>query len=209
MTETTIPRLPWQDTFLATLAKTKNVRESCRAAGVSSSAVYSYRSRKAHFTAAWQQALDSKGPGTAGPNGPSRTRFWRTTFFEALAATSNVTAAAARVNMPIRTIYKLRREDPEFAARWLTALHEGYDNLEIELLGYLRDSEPRRKMDVAAALRLLAAHRETVERQRALAGEEDEQAVLDSLDAFFEGLRQRRLANETLLAEPDTGDDED
>jgi hypothetical protein len=78
-------------------------------------------------------------------------------------------------------------------------LREGYDNLEIELLGYLRNPDPARKMDVAAAVRLLAAHRAAVERERALEGEEDEQAVLDSIDAFLEGMRERRIANEAAL----------
>ena len=131
---------------------------------------------------------------------------WVPAFLEALAETSNVTASADRVNVPTRTVYKLRREDADFAARWLAALHEGYDNLEMELLGYLRAPQPGRKMDVAAALRLLAAHRETVERRRALAEDEDEQAVLDSIDAFLEDMRQRRLANEAILIEAESGD---
>ena len=76
----------------------------------------------------------------------------------------------------------------------------------MELLGYLRAPQPGRKMDVAAALRLLGAHRETVERRRALAEDEDEQAVLDSIDAFLEDMRQRRLANEAILIEAESGD---
>jgi hypothetical protein len=56
-------------------------------------------------------------------------------------------------------------------------------------------------MDVPPAIRLLAAHRATVERERALLDEEDEQAVRDSIDAFLEGMRQRRLANEAILLE--------
>jgi hypothetical protein len=31
--------------------------------------------------------------------------------------------------------------------------------------------------------------------------EEDEQAVLESIDAFLEGMRERRLANEAILLE--------
>ena len=46
----------------------------------------------------------------------------------------------------------------------------------------------------------------TVERERALEDEEDEQAVLDSIDTFLEGMRQRRLANETRLIEAQPAD---
>jgi hypothetical protein len=60
-------------------------------------------------------------------------------------------------------------------------------------------------MDVASALRLLAAHRATVERQRALTAEEDEQALLDSIDQFIDDMRERRAANDAILAE--SGDD--
>ena len=108
--------------------------------------------------------------------------------------------------MPARTVYQHRRDDPAFAAKWLVALREGYDNLEIELLGYLRAPGLKRKMDVASALRLLAAHRETVARERALAEEENEQAVLESIDAFIEEIRQRRAANAAILIET-AGDD--
>jgi hypothetical protein len=75
---------------------------------------------------------------------------------------------------------------------WQAALHEGYDMLEMELLGYLRDPQPERKMEVAAALRLLAAHRETVERRRALAAEEDDEALLESIDRFIDDMAERR-----------------
>lgn len=134
-------------------------------------------------------------------------KHWRTYFLQALAATSNVTLAAEAAGVSPSRAYKARREEPGFATEWGAALLEGYDHLELEVLGYLRDPQPQRKMDVTAALRLLAAHRDTVERRRALAEEEDEQATVEALDAFFEGLRQRRLANEALLAQPDNDDD--
>lgn len=135
-------------------------------------------------------------------------KHWRTYFLQALAATSNVRLASETTGISPSRAYKARREEAAFALQWREALLEGYDHLELEILGHLRDPAPTRKLDVAAALRLLAAHRETVERQRALESEEDEQATVEALDAFFEGLRQRRLANERLLAAPD-GDDED
>ena len=61
-------------------------------------------------------------------------------------------------------------------------------------------------MDVAGALRLLAAHRETVERRRALSEEEDEQAVLDSIDRFIDEMRERRAANTAILSAAESAD---
>jgi hypothetical protein len=60
-------------------------------------------------------------------------------------------------------------------------------------------------MDVAASLRLLAAHRETVERRRSLTEDEDEQEVLDSIDRFIDEMRERRAANEAILTETEAG----
>jgi hypothetical protein len=62
-------------------------------------------------------------------------------------------------------------------------------------------------MDVPAALRLLAAHRETVERRRSLAEDEDDQAILQSLNVFLEGMRERRFANQAILLSPSDNDD--
>ena len=215
-------RLPWEDKFFAALKRGETVRDAMKAAPVSASTLYRCRRSNARFAGDWKAIRtwktgdpDSAAATPVAPcadeaiagDGPRRSN-WRTVFFDALAETSNVTAAAARANVASREIYKLRREDRDFTARWLAALGEGYDNLEMELVGYLRDPAPSRKMDVAAALRLLGAHRETVERRRALTAEEDEQATLESLDAFFEGLRQRRLANEAALREQADGDDD-
>jgi hypothetical protein len=75
------------------------------------------------------------------------------------------------------------------------------------LLGYLRDPRPAWKMDVAGAIRVLGPHRAMIERRRALSADEDEQATVEALDAFFEGLRQRRLANEAMLKLPPQADD--
>ncbi|MCB2088524.1 MAG: hypothetical protein R3E18_07080 [Sphingomonadaceae bacterium] len=134
-------------------------------------------------------------------------KHWRSYFLQALAATSNVSAAAEEAGVSISRAYKARREHPDFARQWREALLEGYEHLEMEVLGYLRDPDPKRKMDVANALRLLAAHRETVAKERAYREEEDEQAVLESIDAFIEDMRQRRFANEAILAEhkPEAG----
>ena len=89
-------------------------------------------------------------------------KHWRTYFLQKLAETSNVTASAAHAGVATSRAYKTRREDAKFAAAWRAALFEGYQHLEMEVLGYLRAAEPDRKFDVANALRLLAAHQATI-----------------------------------------------
>ena len=200
---TCVIRLPWERKFLAALAQGLGIKVAAQTAGISASTAYGLRRQNGRFAGEWAEAYRKGG---RQPKILTRSIQWKKVFFEALAETSNVSAAAARVNIPTATVYRLKREDPEFAARWLAALHEGYDHLEIEVLGYLRDLQPTRKMDVAGALRLLAAHRDTVERRRAMMEEEDEQAVLDSIDAFLEGMRERRLVNEALEREAKSGD---
>jgi hypothetical protein len=210
MTERTTTNPEWVPTFLATLAATGVVREAIAAAGIAANSAYYRRKKNALFAEAWDAALLPAPTECVAPvdaeAGTSRKGNWKTCFLEGLAETSSVTMAARRANVPATTVYKLRRQDPAFAAKWLAALHEGYDHLEMELLGYLRDPAPRRKMDVAAALRLLAAHRETVERRRAVDDEEDEQAVLESIDRFIDEMRVRRDANNAILIETGGGD---
>ena len=203
----------WIPTFLAALAETRQAKRAIKICGMSVTTVYTQRRTNLRFAQAWDAALPPKPARAKVADKPQAERVrsggWRAPFLEALAETSNITASAIRANVPLRTIYKARRADEAFAAGWQVALHEGYDSLEMELLGYLRDPQPKRKMDVTAALRLLSAHRETVERRRMLTAEDDEQATLDSIDRFFEDMRQRRLANTAILLEAETGDDEE
>lgn len=125
-------------------------------------------------------------------------RHWRGLFLDMLAETSNVTAAAKSAGINPSRAYKTRRAEPAFARQWYAALLEGYEHLELETLHRLRagvgKDEP--KFDIANALRLLALHRETVARERAQADNEDEQAVLESIDAMIDEMRNRAAANE-------------
>lgn len=114
---------------------------------------------------------------------------WRTYFLQELAATSNVTLSAKAARVSPSRAYKARREQPDFAAEWRKALFEGYEHLEMEVLAFLRGHDPDRKLDVANAIRLLAAHRKTIAEMRAIDAEEDEQAVLDSIDAMIDAMR--------------------
>lgn len=128
---------------------------------------------------------------------------WRRTFLETLAATSNVTFAAQTASISVSWVYMTRRQDAEFARQWLVALCEGYDNLEMEVLGRIRSGKTTdahgNKFDNATAVRLLAAHRADSTRARALRAEEDERAVLDSIDAMIDGMRARRSGARALL----------
>jgi hypothetical protein len=63
---------------------------------------------------------------------------WQSLFLAALGETSNVTAAAHAAQISPSRAYKARRTDPDFKRRWMAALCEGYDNLEMDLLCWLR-----------------------------------------------------------------------
>jgi hypothetical protein len=134
---------------------------------------------------------------------PSRDK-WEPRFLAALAESSNVTGSADAADITVGYVYKLRRIDPAFAARWRQALLEGYEHLEMETLCHLRGREPTdRKFDVASALRAMSAHRQAIAAERALRDEEDEQSVLDSIDRMIEEMRERSAANAAILAEDD------
>jgi hypothetical protein len=135
---------------------------------------------------------------------------WRSTFLAALARTSNVSAAARAAKIDASAVYKARRGDPTFARQWQAALCEGYDNLEMDLLHRLRSGElesrpnrARRRFDNGAALRLLAAHRETVGRQRALREMKDEADIVASINAKIEMIRQREAQCARVLGTAD------
>ena len=145
---------------------------------------------------------------------------WQKSFFVALGETSNVSLAAERAGITVAHVYRLRRHDSEFANRWLIALCEGYDNLEMELLWRLRNGinvvakggkakKPDEvvKYDNAMALRLLNAHRASATRARALRDADDEEAVLASINAKIDAIRRNSAAAAALgLDGPDYDD---
>jgi hypothetical protein len=122
-------------------------------------------------------------------------RHWRGLFLDTLAETSNVSEAARRAGINPSRAYKVRREESAFRAKWSDALSEGYAHLEMETLHRLRmgidAGKDDRKFDIANALRLLSLHRQSVAQTRALEGEEDEEAILASLDAKIDAMRAR------------------
>lgn len=139
---------------------------------------------------------------------------WSKPFLAELAATSNVSAAARAARINKSKAYEVRRADPVFNRQWQKARCEGYDHLEMELLHRLRSGEVKpapgakrgvRAFDNGNAFRLLAAHRESAARQRALRDNEDTEAILASIDAKLDKMRERRTA----VAASEAGDEEE
>ncbi|HEY6817206.1 MAG TPA: hypothetical protein VI168_16835 [Croceibacterium sp.] len=78
---------------------------------------------------------------------------WTRAFLAALAETSNVARAAKAAGVCTSTVYEARRDDRAFARAWGAALCEGYDNLEMELLGRLREGEIKRAAGAKVGVR--------------------------------------------------------
>lgn len=156
-------------------------------------------------------ANSSPGSAVRGRNTPA----WREPFLTALAESSNISAAARKAKVPTSTIYKLRREDADFRGAWFDALCEGYDNLEMSLLHRLRIGElegtktkARRKFDNATAFRLLSAHREAVSQQRAIREDENEDAILASINTKLDAMRAREKAVQLLIGQTNSSSTE-
>lgn len=151
--------------------------------------------KNVRFTDA-QKAAEGEGPVN---------KHWRTYFLQHLAATSNVSASAKTAGISLSRAYKTRREHADFAAAWRAALYEGYEHLEMEVLACLRGYDPERKLDIANAIRLLAAHRETVATERAKRQGQDEAEVFASLEAKLATIRER-LAKDGTASQANGGD---
>lgn len=196
MKDIVIPGPPWIPVFLAALAETKVVEKAARKADRSSGTVYGLKGRNPAFAKAWEEVI--AGPPVIEPDettiptallGRTKDGGWQQPFLANLAASSNVAASAGAVKLAPAKVYRLRRTNPDFAAKWRAALLEGYDHLEMEVVGYLRGSITDRKIDVPNAIRLLAAHRKTATEMRGITEEENEQDVLDSIDRTIERMK--------------------
>lgn len=197
----------WTEPFLAALMAGNTASAAAGIAGVERRIAYHLRKRNADFRAAWLGIRPSAKSGLrVGRPGSQRSAAKLDRFIEGLASTSNVCAAAAEADLAPGAIYRLRRENPEFARRWYAALAEGYDNLEMELLGHLRAGEggegmDRRKFDTAAALRCLAAHRESVAREKGRRALAEEVTTIESINAKIDKLRLNAAAGAKAIAE--------
>jgi hypothetical protein len=144
---------------------------------------------------------DTHRTGPRAHSGVPGFRQWSKIFLGELAATSNVSAAARKAGISTTTAYEARRGNAEFNRAWQRALCEGYDHLEMELLHRLRNGEVKpatgakrgiRAFDNAIAFRLLLAHKESAARQRAIRDNEDSEAIIQSINAKLEKIRERR-----------------
>lgn len=202
MSEIAIPGPKWIPAFLETLAETRVIKRAVEASGVSKRAVYTQKDRNRIFANAWKTALHEGVVRVDDvPTTNSNDGKWQRQFLDLLAETSNIRSAAAGANVPLSTVYSRRAGDKAFAAKWEAALYEGYVNLEMEVLGYLRDTDPGYKMDVANALRLLAAHKESAAREKARRSKQNKGEVLARLNAKIDKMRERKAAAQKLLAE--------
>lgn len=135
---------------------------------------------------------------------------WMRAFLVALAETSNVTAAAQKAGITLSHVYKIRRADAGFARKWLSALCEGYDNLELELLHRLRSgaagADKDRRFDNATAFRLLAAHRDSAAREKAMRDNADSERIVQSINDKLEHMRQRSVEIGEYVEEGDDAD---
>jgi hypothetical protein len=108
-------------------------------------------------------------------------------FLRLLTETCNVREAAERVGMTRDGAYSRRRTDPEFGRDWQVAIEAGFAELEIRLLGQalsgsrrveeiidpdtgqvLQIKRIRTDPSIGEGTRLLAMHRQEVERFRAM-----------------------------------------
>ena len=130
----------------------------------------------------------------------------RERFLEHLAATCNVVASCREVGMSEPGLYKLKMRDAEFRAAFEAAVAEGYSRLELMMLE--RAMHGTRKPVLhggkvvaeiteysdRVALALLAAHRETALRGRAVQRQpeaEDPEAIRARLSALFSDMNRR------------------
>jgi hypothetical protein len=187
------PRLSWEAAFLGALAKSKLIKRSAHEAGITTGAVYGLRDRSEAFARECKRVLQCDEDAKRAP-APTH---WKRVFLETLAETSNVTASAERADVTVSEVYKTRRDNNEFAGQWQAALFEGYTNLEMELLGYLRDPKAERKMDVANALRLLSAHKESHIKERAVRANVSAAEIRASIERKVEVLRKKVVTENT------------
>lgn len=197
----------WVAGFLAALRKGSAIEPAARAAGVSKGTAYNRRRNDAEFRAAWDAMAVKATPAPPASRGLRRIGLKKIDhFLDALAESSNVTAAAEAAGIDPRAVYRLRREEPEFARRWYAALAEGYDNLEMQMLEHLRSGEEARsspaagrKFDPATALRCLTAHRESVAREKGRRTLADEVTTIAAINAKIDNLRARAKESDAAI----------
>lgn len=186
----------WAAPFLAALMQCGVVVQACQQARVAREKVYSHARRHPGFARQFEQAKRQGKRYANSPDRPPASGSWQRLFLEVLAETSNVRLAAARAGIEPATAYCLRRRSRRFAAQWQSALYEGYCNLEMEILGQLRDPSSPGQTHVGHALRLLAWHRATHDREQAQRANVSAAEIRASIARKVEELRQTVAARE-------------
>lgn len=117
------------------------------------------------------RASGKDGPQVITSTGHRWTDMAEAQFLDHLGATCNVTAAAAATGFSKEAIYRRRARDPAFAARWQTALAQGYARIEMALVARAADAleglppdpdTPIPTMTVGEAVTILKLHRPAV-----------------------------------------------
>ncbi len=170
--------------FLEGLAQTGNVRAAAAQAGVTAATCYGRRRTDPELAARWAEALAGRRA-AARPAIVRRSRWgvqrvgcnrqWsepaEEAFLDALAASCNVTLACEEAGVGHSSVYRQRRQRPDFAARWQDALEQGYARLEMAVVEAAiaaaegRDrtgGRPILPMSAETVLKVLTAHRSAV-----------------------------------------------
>lgn len=198
----------WEAGFLDAVRQGESMAGAARIMKIDRTTPNTHAKRDARFAGELELARSTPRNGVRAPHGSQRNIAGKLAIFIArLAESSHVGAAAAEAGLTTATIYRLRREDADFARSWFAALAEGYDNLEMELLGQLRagngvsdGAKEAPKLDTAAALRCLSAHRDSVAREKGRRALADEVTTIASINAKIDRLRLNGEAGAKAIA---------
>lgn len=120
---------------------------------------------------------------------------WRGLFIAHLEQSSSVARSAERAGVSKARAYRARKNEPGFASAWALALERGYEDLEMELLRRLREgdllAQKGAKYEFAAAIRLLALHRDDTARSHTGRREVTAAEIRASIDRKIADIRQR------------------
>lgn len=198
---------PWEQTVLDAVRAGETIVSAAQTARIHRTTVRDLAKRDPRFAAELASARlapRKNGTGRKGAGTPSPLKIGHKLelFLTRLAETSNVSAAASEAELTTATVYARRRTDPTFAQRWFEALAEGYDRLEMDLLERLRTGRMedvdadgnRRKFDASAAFRCIAAHRETVAREKGRRKLSDEIVTIRAINDRIDAMRRKEEA---------------
>ncbi|ANY18793.1 hypothetical protein A6F68_00258 [Tsuneonella dongtanensis] len=191
---------PWEQAFLDAVRAGETQVGAAQIAGIHRTTVRDLAKRDPRFAAelAFARSTPRKAKSDAPPP-PVKMDFKLERFLTLLSETSNVSSSASEANLTTATVYARRRSDPVFAQKWFEALAEGYDRLEMDLLerlrtGRLEDVDAdgnRRKFDVSAAFRCIAAHREAVAREKGRKKLADELVTMKAINEKIDEMRRK------------------